>query len=124
MTGVQTCALPISISHLFVQAKYYTDIFISDSEARKQMRKFIDNSVLNSNKVNYQKNNNKFKEVIPENAPIDTDYTIILCILTEQEKRIIDLPFMAQYEIYQTHRYLTNNRHFNVKFINRIITKQ
>ncbi len=113
-----------SISHLFVQAKYYTDIFISDSEARKQMRKFIDNSVLNSNKVNYQKNNNKFKEVIPENAPIDTDYTIILCILTEQEKRIIDLPFMAQYEIYQTHRYLTNNRHFNVKFINRIITKQ
>ena len=113
-----------SISHLFVQAKYYTDIFISDSEARNQMREFIDNDILDSNKVNYQKNSNKFKDVIPESSPIDTNYTIILCILTEQEKRIIDLPFMAQYEIYQTHKYLTNNRHFRVKFVNRIIVKQ
>lgn len=113
-----------SISHLFVQAKYYTDVFISDDEARKQMRDFIDNSSQDSNKVNYQKDNNKFKDIVPEESPLDTDYTIILCILTEKEKRITDLPFMAQYEIYQTHRYLTNNRHFKMKFVNRLITKQ
>lgn len=113
-----------SISHLFVQAKYYTDLFISEADARKQMREFIDEDILDVNAVNYQKDASKFKEIIPEKSPNDNDYTVILCILSEQKKALCDLPFMAQYEMYQTHKYLTNNRHFKVKLVNKIINKQ
>ncbi len=112
-----------SISHLFVQVKYYADTFISETEARKQMREFIDNDVLNENTINYKKQACKFKDIIPEKSPNDNCYTIVLCVLTEQQKHIQDLPFMAQYEMYHTHKYLTNNRHFNVKFVNKIIIK-
>ncbi len=113
-----------SISHLFVQVKYYTEVFLSEADAREQMRSFVEKDVLMQGNVNYQKEKEKFKEIIPSKPPLDSEYTIILCILAEQKKNIRELPFMARYEIYHTHKYLKNNRHFNVKFVNRLFTKQ
>lgn len=112
-----------SISHLFTQARFYGELFITDSDVRKNMRNFIDREIVNCKKVNYQKDGSLFKSIIPNDTPLESEYCIILCVLSEGELMLNSLPFMARYEVYHTYKYLTHNRHFKVKLVNRKIIK-
>jgi len=112
-----------SISHLFVQAKFYADAFILEDELRTHMKQFITEECIKIGSVNYNKNKEEFLKLIPNKRPNENEYTIILCILSEKAIDLMNLPFMSLYSIYQTHKYLTKHRNYNVKFINREIVK-
>ena len=109
-----------SLSHLFIQAKFYSDAIIIDNDTKNTMCNFMDSSCNEINSPNYGKNSASFKAVIPLDKRLnERDFTVVLCILTENNIELTDLPFMTQYEISKMHDYLTRNRGFNVKYINR-----
>lgn len=110
-----------SISHLFTQAKFYAEAFLIDKELRKNLRSFISDSVLQATSINYNKDSNKFVGLIPEERPIENEYTIVLCILTLKHINLQDLPFMTIYSIYQAHKFLTVNFNYQFKIIQRIV---
>lgn len=110
-----------SISHLFTQARFYAEAFLIDKELRKNLRSFISDSVLQATSINYNKDGNKFTGLIPEERPIENEYTIVLCILTLEHINLHDLPFMTIYSIYQAHKFLTVNFNYQFKIIQRIV---
>lgn len=110
-----------SISHLFTQAKFYAEAFLIDKGLRKNLRSFIRDSVLQATSINYNKDSNKFVGLIPEERPIENEYTIVLCILTLKHINLQDLPFMTIYSIYQAHKFLTVNFNYQFKIIQRIV---
>lgn len=113
-----------SLSHLFVQAKFYGDAFILDKKLRDGMRNFVSEAAIETSNVNYEKDTAQFLRIIPsDERPSEKEYTIILCILSEGRLELMNLPFMTLYSIYQTHKHLTVNRNYNFKIINRTIKK-
>ncbi len=93
-----------SISHLFVQARFYAEAFLFDRKCRKSM---CDHIIANQN----GKDGNLFVALLPEerSAIEAKDYTICLCVLSDKDDfQINSLPFMAQYELMHTLRYITN----------------
>ena len=106
-----------SLSHLFIQAKFYTDAFIKDTGTRSSMRDFLNNHI---------ENKNKFLKIIPESreqlhAP---SYSVVLCILTFEDKKTLDrLPFMVRYELAKTHKYLIEERGVELFYAIRTVTK-
>ena len=93
-----------SISHLFVQARFYADAFLFDEKCRKSMR---DHIIAESG----DKDVTVFKDILPnDRTAIDAkDYTSCLCILSDKDDfKVSSLPFMAQYELMHTMRHLTN----------------
>ncbi|PMN89729.1 DUF6119 family protein, partial [Enterovibrio norvegicus] len=113
-----------SLSHLFVQAKFYTDAFVKDIETRKSMIKFIKN---NDNSENLGKDREKFLSIITEERSKlqETTFSVLLCILTYTEgKEIKDLPFMAKYELANTHKYLINERGIELAYAIRLVNKE
>ncbi len=113
-----------SLSHLFVQARFYTDAFVKDVETRKAMIKFIHD---NGNKENNGKDKDAFLSIIAEERSKlqETAFTVLLCILTySKDKKIIDLPFMAKYELANTHKYLVNERGIELAYAIRLVNKK
>ncbi|MBU4681442.1 TIGR04141 family sporadically distributed protein [Cedecea davisae] len=113
-----------SLSHLFLQARFYTDAFIKDQNTRLSMREFIND---NENKENENKEKGKYLDIVPESrenlhAP---SYSVILCILTfDDEKTLDSLPFMVRYELAKTHKYLNEERGVKLFYALRTVTKE
>ncbi|WP_343713660.1 DUF6119 family protein [Inquilinus sp.] len=110
-----------SISHIFTQTKLYSHAFSTDAETRKSFVDWIDAS---SEPENDKKDRVLFKSLVPENSSDvnESEYTVIFCILhTKQTFSIMDLPFMSQYELMLTHRYLTEDRRYKVEVVFRKI---
>ena len=113
-----------SLSHLFTQAKFYTDAFIKDQDTRESMRDFINT---NKNKENKNKNKKKYLDIVPElhKNLHASSYSVILCILTfDNTKQLSSLPFMVRYEIVRTHEYLKEERGVELFYALKTVTKQ
>lgn len=102
-----------SISHIFTQTKLYSHAFATDSDTRKSVGEWID---ISQEPENIGKNREAFKALSPHNVRIsEPDYTVLFCLLTEQPVfNVSDLPFMSQYELMLTHKFLTQDRNFKV----------
>jgi uncharacterized protein (TIGR04141 family) len=102
-----------SISHIFTQTKLYSHAFATDADTRKSVAEWIDASL---EPENDGKDRAAFKLLSPHDSRIaEPDYTVIFCLLTEQPAfSISDLPFMSQYELMLTHRFLTQDRNYKV----------
>jgi uncharacterized protein (TIGR04141 family) len=91
-----------SITHLFLQGRFYGDAFLSDPRCRKGMRDCIVGNIGG-------RNPDPFTAVIPElrDELIANEYKIVFCMLSERaEVDVSSLPFMARYELMYTHRHL------------------
>lgn len=102
-----------SISHIFTQTKLYSHAFSTDAETRKGVGEWIDAS---AEPENEGKDRAAFKALVPPDVRIsEPDYTVIFCLLHDKDAfAITDLPFMSQYELMLTHRFLTEDRRYNV----------
>lgn len=112
-----------SISHLFAQAEFYSRAFATEMETRVQMRDFIEN---NDRDVNAGKNVAAFRDIIPvdHQSVSEPDFLILFCVLHERENfELSNLPFMAKYQLVKSHRYLTQDRRFNVGLVFRRVVK-
>ena len=75
-----------SLSHIFTQAKLYSEAIIINSDTRKTMVDFMEQESNNVNSVNYGKNIDIFKEFLQLNERLqEKDYTVVLCILTKEK---------------------------------------
>lgn len=93
-----------SISHLFVQARFYAEAFLFDAKCRSSMCAHI-NEKANGRDVS------SFVTCLPEERTAINagEYHICLCLLTDKDNlQISDLPFMSKYELMHTLRHLTN----------------
>ena len=93
-----------SISHLFVQARFYAEAFLFDEKCRTSMAAHITEKARGRNIVS-------FLACVPkERKALDAkDYRVCLCLLTEQSGfSIVGLPFMAKYELMHTLRHIEN----------------
>lgn len=102
-----------SISHLFLQARFYAHAFTSDQETCADMRRWLleDDREWNQGKAKQQ-----FLDIIPESREDveEQNFCILFCILhTKPALGLDDLPFMARYELVKSHRFLTKDRKFN-----------
>lgn len=102
-----------SIGHLFTQAKFYADAITSDEDVRKHIITHIQNDARIENQ---NKNKADFVNAIPlepENFK-ENEFTVVLCILIKKGalEKLEDLPFMVQYELMLSHKYLTRNRKY------------
>jgi len=101
-----------SISHLFLQGKFYSDAFISDPKCRQSMREHI---TQNHNGRPTQ----AFTDILPDNRNdiITNDYTVIFCILTERANpNVNSLPFMARYELMHSHKHINQALGFKCEY--------
>lgn len=102
-----------SITHLFLQSRFYAHAFSTDRETCRDMRRWL---AQDTNEWNAGKNKAGFLALIPQDRQdvVEQDYTIIFCILhTSAEMDLDDLPFMARYELSKSHRFLTRDRKFS-----------
>ncbi|WP_349747370.1 DUF6119 family protein [Pseudomonas frederiksbergensis] len=91
-----------SITHLFLQGKFYSDAFLSDRKCRESMRTHINANSQGRDPVQFISAVPDLREQIVAN-----DYLIIFCLLTEQAgKTISDLPFMSRYELMHAHKHI------------------
>ncbi len=113
-----------SLSHLFVQSRFYTDAFVKDIQTRTSMIDFIHN---NDNPENADKDKDAFLSIIKEKRSElqESTFSVLLCILTySKDKKIDDLPFMAKYELANTHKYLINERGIELAYAIRLVNKK
>lgn len=110
-----------SISHIFTQTKLYSHAFATDEATRNGFTEWIDAS---TEPENMFKDRRTFKALVPLKAS-DVDeraYTVIFCILHDKDRFCISsLPFMSQYELMLTHKFLTEDRRYKVAVIFRKI---
>jgi len=101
-----------SISHLFLQARFYAHAFTSDQETCADMRRWL---VEDDKEWNQGKAKQQFLDIIPEYRENveEQNFCILFCILhTKPALGLDDLPFMARYELVKSHRFLTKDRKF------------
>ncbi|MDV2774949.1 DUF6119 family protein [Pseudomonas aeruginosa] len=101
-----------SISHLFLQGKFYSDAFISDQKCRESMREHITEN-------HNERPTQAFTDILPDNRNdiVTNDYTIIFCILTEKaDPDINSLPFMARYELMHSHKHINQALGFKCEY--------
>lgn len=113
-----------SLSHLFLQARFYTDSFIKDHETRLSMRAFIET---NKSQENKNKDTSLFLSKVPEKRQDlhASSYSVVLCILTFDAKdNINNLPFMIKYELVKTHKYLIDERGVELSYAIRLVNKK
>lgn len=112
-----------SLSHLFLQARFYTDAFVKDEKTRSSIRDFIDT---NDNVENKNKDKKLFLDLIPLDIKNlhASSFSIVVCILTyDGNKNIESLPFMAKYELAKTHKYLIEERGIELSYAIRLVNK-
>lgn len=103
-----------SISHLFTQGKFYAHAFSTDEQCRSDITNWIDGDAEHPNDA---KDKAAFSAIVPlkNNDVEEKDYTVIFCILHDRDQfSVSDLPFMSKYELMLSHRFLTQDRRFNV----------
>ncbi|MDK6076989.1 DUF6119 family protein [Massilia varians] len=91
-----------SVSHLFVQGRFYAQAFLSEENCRGGMRAHIEANTVDPKKT-------EFLNLIPSARKelVSNSYTVVFCILTAEDAMDVnDLPFMARYELVHTHRHL------------------
>ncbi|MFW5500052.1 MULTISPECIES: DUF6119 family protein [unclassified Maridesulfovibrio] len=109
-----------SISHLFVQAKFYADAFSSDESTRDSMREYIESTCSLVDSINSGKDAASFTGLIPQksNEVLENEYCVVFCVLHSKELfGIENLPLMAQYELMKTYKYLSETRKFKVDVV-------
>lgn len=97
-----------SVSHLFLQGKFYADAFVADPGCRRSMTAHLIGSLGDANAA-------PFTGVIPvERRDLVTNQLrIIFCILSDRENVTVgSLPFMARYELMHAHKHLSNGLGF------------
>ncbi|MGD8170384.1 DUF6119 family protein [Vibrio sp. TRT 21S02] len=112
-----------SLSHLFLQARFYTDAFVKDVDTRSSMIDFINN---NNCKENLNKNIKEYLDIIKEERKElqETTFSILLCILSFDQSLSLDkLPFMARYELVKTHSYLKKERGIDLSYTIKTVNK-
>ncbi len=103
-----------SISHLFTQGKFYAHAFATDVQCRADIAAWIADD---AEQPNADKDKPSFTAIVPEkNNDVDEKgYTVVFCILHDRDEfSIEDLPFMSRYELMLSHRFLTQDRKFQV----------
>jgi uncharacterized protein (TIGR04141 family) len=98
-----------SVSHLFVQGRFYAEAFLSDDNCRQGMRNHVDEIAPVLTK-------DVFLALIPlaRKEVVSNSYTVVFCILGDNDGGVLaDLPFMARYELMHTHKHLTNGLGMN-----------
>lgn len=101
-----------SISHLFLQGKFYSDAFITDQKCRESMREHIAENH-NGRPID------AFIGILPDNRSeiITNEYTVVFCILTERNNPDINsLPFMAKYELMHSHKHINQALGFKCEY--------
>ncbi|OFA00173.1 DUF6119 family protein [Duganella sp. HH101] len=96
-----------SVSHLFLQGRFYGEAFLTDEQTRIGLRTAIENTLgLPSAKP--------FLDIVPIKRDFHPkDYSIVFCLLTENDIELKDLPFMARYELMHSHRFIRNTLGMN-----------
>lgn len=88
-----------SVSHLFLQGRFYAEAFVTDELCRTGFRDEITKRL--------GADAGPFLDIVPTDRSFNTkDYKIIFCILSENNIVIADMPFMARYELVHSHRFL------------------
>jgi len=93
-----------SVSHLFVQGRFYAEAFLSDDSCRQGMRDHVEEIASAATK-------DVFLDLIPlaRTDLVSNNYTVVFCILGDDDAgTLANLPFMARYELMHTHKHLTN----------------
>lgn len=92
-----------SISHLFLQGRFYGDAFLTDEQCRHGMRQAIDKTLGAADAI-------PFLDIVPlKRGDLNAnEFTIIFCLLAERDITLKDLPFMARYELMHSHRVIVN----------------
>lgn len=91
-----------SVTHLFLQGRFYGDAFLADQGTRMAMRAFVVGKVGEAVAA-------PFIDAIPEKREdlVANNFRVIFCLLTELDDADLSiLPFMSQYELMHTHRHL------------------
>lgn len=91
-----------SITHLFLQGRFYGDAFVIDAKCRESMRDHIVKHI-------GDRDSNLFVGTVPNDRDdlVTNQYRIVFCILNEDPGIDVNsLPFMARYELMYTHRHL------------------
>lgn len=107
-----------SITHLFLQGRFYGDAFLSDQKCRESMRQHILDRIGDGDPA-------PFVGIVParRDEVIANEYRIIFCILCTDVNVIAEsLPFMARYELVHTHRHLHNALGFRCEVAFRTIS--
>lgn len=109
-----------SLSHLFSQVKFYSDAILVEPSARESVCNFINKTVLERDSINYGKDKSKFICLFDSKIrPNPSEFTVVLCVLSQKQIRIKDLPFMTQYDIKHIDEFLRRRLGYNVKYVNR-----
>lgn len=106
-----------SISHIFTQVKLYSHAFSTDDETRESFSKWIEE---NQESENLLKDRDKFRSLVPKKCRDmnESEFSIIFCLLVGKDNfSVEDLPFMSQYELMLTHKFLTEDRRYNVGIV-------
>lgn len=108
-----------SLSHLFLQVKFYSEAILLDPKARESASNYIKKSLEDKSSINFGKDKSNFLCIFDSTErPNPRDFTVVLCVLSQNQMIIQDLPFMTQYEIKNVDDYL-RGLGFNVKYVNR-----
>lgn len=106
-----------SVSHLFLQGRFYAEAFLTDEVCRVGFRQEIINRLGDAAEP--------FLNVVPVARNFNpSDYKIIFCILSEEDLEVGSLPFMARYELVHSHRYLKNVLGMNCSIVFRRISTE
>jgi uncharacterized protein (TIGR04141 family) len=90
-----------SVSHLFLQGRFYGQAFLTDEQTRIGLRTAIQNHAL-ALELEAQ-----FLDIVPAKRDFHPkDYRIVFCLLAEGDIELKDLPFMARYELMHSHRFI------------------
>lgn len=92
-----------SITHLFLQGRFYGDAFLRDARCREAMRDYI------TTNIEAERDGAAFISIIPDDRKdiVANQYRIVFCILSDRPGAdVASLPFMARYELMHTHRHL------------------
>lgn len=89
-----------SVSHLFLQGRFYGQAFLTDEATRVSMRAAIQAHLA-------APEDEPFLRIVPAKREFNPhDYTVVFCMLAEQDITLKDLPFMARYELMHSHRFI------------------
>jgi uncharacterized protein (TIGR04141 family) len=92
-----------SITHLFLQGRFYGDAFLRDARCRGVMRDYI------TANIGMGRDAAPFTSIIHDNRKdiVANQYRVVFCILSDRAGAGVTLlPFMARYELMHTHRHL------------------